>query len=74
MNKSDFGWLKTVGEVGSLGLVVLTAAGLGLMLGVWLDGEFGTSPFLAMTMTFLGLAAGVYESVKILLKAMRSDD
>jgi len=73
-NKSDFRWMRTAGEVGSIGMIVLVAAGLGLAAGVWLDKKFGTTPYLALGMTLVGLAAGIYEAVKILIKVTRSND
>ena len=74
MNKSDFKWMRTAGEVGSIGLMVLVAVGLGLLAGVWLDKKLGTAPYLALTMTLVGLIAGIYEAVRILIKVTRSDD
>jgi F0F1-type ATP synthase assembly protein I len=73
-NKSDYKWIQTAGEVGSIGLIVLVSAGLGLLLGIWLDRKFGTTPYLALTMTLVGLAAGIYEAVRILIKVTHSDD
>lgn len=73
-NKSDFGWVRTAGEVGSIGMIVLIATGMGLAAGVWLDKKFRTTPYLTFVMTLLGLAAGIYEAVKILIKVTHSDD
>ncbi len=55
-------------------MIVLVAAGLGLAAGVWLDKKLGTAPYLALVMTLVGLAAGIYEAVKILIKVTRSND
>ena len=54
--------------------MVLVAVGLGLLAGVWLDKKLGTAPYLALTMTLVGLIAGIYEAVRILIKVTRSDD
>jgi len=60
-----------MGQVSSLGLLILISTCIGLGAGLWLDGRLGTKPWLAFVLTVLGLAAGMYESAKILLKIVR---
>ena len=55
---SKGGWSATfvlLGRLGGIGWFVATTIGLGAYGGYWLDGQFGTAPFL----TVLGLALGV---------------
>ena len=44
-------------EAATLGLTFPVAIGLGYLLGHWLDGAFGISPWLAFVFTALGMAA-----------------
>lgn len=72
--KSDYKWIKTAGEVGSIGIMILAAAGIALVAGLWLDKKLGTAPYLALGSTLFGLAAGIYEAVKILIKVTNPDE
>ena len=74
MSDSDFRWMKTMGQVSAIGLLILISALIGLGSGHWLDGKFGTTPWLTFVLTLFGLAAGLYESVRLLLQATREDD
>lgn len=71
MTNSDYSWVRTAGQVSSLGLLILVSTVIGLGIGVWLDGKLGTSPWLAFILTFIGLGSGIYESIRILLKVIR---
>lgn len=74
MSESDYRWVRTLGTVSSIALLIFVATAIGLVLGVWLDGKLGTAPWLAFIMTLVGLFAGLYESVVILIKATRDAD
>jgi len=74
MNESNYQWVRTVGMVSSIALLIFIATVIGLGLGLWLDGKLGTSPWLVFIMTLVGLFAGLYESVVILIKATRDAD
>jgi len=74
MMASNDRWIRTAGQVSSIGLLILVCMGIGLGLGYWLDSKLGTAPWLAFVMTLFGLAAGIYESVKILIRATRDAD
>ena len=65
--------MQTAGVVSGVGLLIGVSTGIGLGLGLWLDGKLGTKPWLAFIMTLFGLAAGLYEAIKILIKATRDD-
>lgn len=68
MRQTDYNWLRTLGMVSSIGFLILIATGIGLLLGLWLDGVAGTSPWFAFFLTVAGLAAGLMEALKILIK------
>ncbi|MFQ3549366.1 MAG: AtpZ/AtpI family protein [Armatimonadota bacterium] len=53
--------------------MILIATLIGLGLGYFLDSKLGTKPWLAFIFTIFGLAAGIYESVKILMGAFIDD-
>ena len=74
MNEPDNKWMAQAAMVSSIGLLVVVATFIGLGIGYWLDSKLGTEPWLAFVFTLLGLAAGIYESARIILNAIRSED
>ncbi len=74
MSEPDRNWIRTLGQVSSLGLLILVSMAIGLGAGVWLDGKLGTEPWLAFVLTVLGLGAGLYEAARILVKITRDID
>ncbi len=74
MSDPDNKWMKQAAMVSSIGLLIVVATLIGLGIGMWLDSKLGTRPWLAFALTVLGLAAGIYESARILLNAIRSED
>jgi len=69
----NYGWMQAAAQVWAIPVLILVSTLIGLGLGYWLDGKLGTTPWLAIVFTFLGLAAGLYESVKILIQVSRGD-
>jgi ATP synthase protein I len=57
-------------SLSSVGLEMGIAVILGLLLGRWLDGRFGTTPWLLIVFTMLGMAAGM----KGVFRAVRESD
>jgi len=51
---------QNLSMVGALGWLIVTPTLLGVLLGRWLDGTFGTGIFYTGTLIFLGIAAGCY--------------
>lgn len=74
MSDSDNRWMRQGAMVSSIGLLIVVSTLIGIGLGYWLDSKLGTKPWLAFVFTLLGLAAGIYESAKIILAAIRSED
>ena len=55
---------KGVGNFGTVGLEIVLAIVLGLFGGRWLDGKFGTAPYLAVVGFFFGVATAVKAIVR----------
>lgn len=60
-----------MGLITSIPLLILISVGIGLWVGMWLDSKLGTTPWLAIVLTLLGLAAGLYESARLLIDVTR---
>jgi F0F1-type ATP synthase assembly protein I len=60
---------RVLTAVTSVGFLILIAIGIGLLFGLWLDKILHTGPWMAFVWTIIGLAAGLYEAAKILIKA-----
>lgn len=52
---------------GAVGIEIAVAIGFGALGGQWLDGKFGTAPWLAN----IGFAAGVGAAIKALIRVTR---
>lgn len=50
--------LKLVGLASTLGLTIVIATFIGLVVGIWLDRVFNTSPWLTVIFLVLGIIAG----------------
>lgn len=57
--------MKLVGRFGSIGIEMVVAICIGFFGGQWLDGQFGTEPYLRYIGLFLGIAAGFRGLVRI---------
>jgi F0F1-type ATP synthase assembly protein I len=53
--------LRILGTLGGLGLVLGVSVALGALVGWYLDGRWGTGPWLTLAGTLLGTGAGLYE-------------
>jgi ATP synthase protein I len=60
------GPMRTVGMVGGLGFVLGALTALGAVLGHYLDGRWGTGPWLTLVGTLLGMGAGFFEVVSVM--------
>ncbi len=74
MKKSDRGWIRGLGEISSIGMLILISTAIGLGIGVWLDRKLHTTPWLTFVLTMVGLAAGLYESIRMLIRVTRDGD
>ena len=58
-NKSDANMVRTAWELSAGLLSFVLALGIGWWAGQWLDGRFGTRPWLTVVFVLFGLAAGI---------------
>jgi ATP synthase protein I len=52
--------LRKMGAATAAATELVVAVGLGLLVGGWLDGQLGTSPFLLLLLSLVGLLAGFW--------------
>jgi ATP synthase protein I len=55
-------------KLSSLGLEMGAAVVIGLLVGVWLDGRFGTNPWLTLLFLGFGFAAAAKAVIRVLRK------
>ncbi len=48
---------RTLGQLSTLGIAMVAAVAIGLAVGYWLDRWLGTTPWLTMVFTLLGIVA-----------------
>jgi F0F1-type ATP synthase assembly protein I len=58
-------------EATSFGLVLPSAIAIGLFLGYWLDKWLGTSPWMLIVWTLLGVASGLMSLIRGIAKYNR---
>lgn len=71
--RDDYSWMRKAGEASSVGLVFVVAIFLGWGFGRWLDGKFGTDPWLMLLFTLFGIVAGFVEMIKIAQKLSKDE-
>jgi len=64
--------LAQVAFYAGLGFIIPVAVVLAYALGWWVDQKLGTSPVLAIVLAFVGLAGGIFETVRILTQREKS--
>jgi F0F1-type ATP synthase assembly protein I len=63
---------SNLGKLASLGLEIGAGAGLGALLGIWIDRKWHSGPWGVLIGTFLGIAAGMYLLIKEAIKANKN--
>jgi F0F1-type ATP synthase assembly protein I len=69
--------LRVAGRVSAVGMELAAAVIFCLLIGYWLDGKFGTSPWLAVVGIILGSGIGfraVYAAAKVMQKQAENED
>ena len=64
------GWVQQLGALGHVGIMFPVAIAFGSLIGHWLDGRFGTSPWLLLA----GFGFGVATALRELLRAVKELD
>lgn len=62
-----------VWAVTSIGIIMALSAALGFFLGSFLDRKLGTSPWLMMVFSILGIAGGFIEAIRMIIQASKED-
>jgi ATP synthase protein I len=62
---------RQLGLLTTIPMILAVAPLIGYYAGRWLDGRFGTAPWISMILLLIGLVAGVRETILILKKAAR---
>lgn len=65
--------IKDLAYYSSLGFSIVLAIFIGLSLGIYLDGRFGTQPVMTFVFLGLGIAAGFRNIFHAMNKVRRSD-
>ncbi len=68
------GPIRTIGRLGGLGIVLGVSALLGALVGRYLDGRWGTVPWLTLVGTLAGTAAGFYHVLAALRQLGENSD
>jgi ATP synthase protein I len=61
------GAIRSAGPLIGSGIQLATSVVVMFFLGRWLDDRFGTSPWLMIVGTFLGLGAGLFSFIKTII-------
>jgi F0F1-type ATP synthase assembly protein I len=64
-NNNDYKWYRSLSIASSIGLVLAVSIAIGYFFGSWLDKKFGTTPWLMLVFTLMGIAAGFIEMFKL---------
>ncbi len=70
LKKRDYRYIKDLAYFSSLGLQMAFAIFIGLWFGRFLDGKFGTGPWLTIIFFVLGVAAA-YRNIGLAIKKLR---
>lgn len=62
------GWMKAFAEITTLGLTFPLAIAAGYGIGWWLDGKFGTGPWLTIAGTALGVVSAFVQLFRLAAK------
>jgi len=68
MAGNDGKWLRGVGFASSIGFLLVASTVIGWFFGSWLDRKLGTDPWLMLVFTLLGVAAGFYETFRVITR------
>ena len=77
MEEKDRRLLRIVGVLSTVGIAMVAATMIGLFIGHWLDGYFGTSPWLTAVFLLLGIVAGfrnLYQTARRAQQTMNNEE
>lgn len=67
MDKDTKNLIRTLGYLSTVGLAMALSIGIGALIGNYLDGKFGTEPWLLIVFTGFGIAAA-FKNLHIMYK------
>ncbi len=65
---------RRIADISSIGLAFPIAILIGFFFGRWLDGIFGTPPWLMIVFSVMGIAAGFLNAIRTGLRVGREED
>lgn len=70
MDKDTKNLIRTLGYLSTVGLAMALSIGIGALIGNYLDGKFGTGPWLLIVFTGFGIAAA-FKNLHIMYKKIK---
>ena len=77
MEEKDRKLFRMLGALSTVGITLVVATVIGYFIGHYLDGRFGTTPWLTLVFLLLGIAAGfknLYDQTRRLMDLDKTDD
>ncbi|MEK6679805.1 MAG: AtpZ/AtpI family protein [Nitrospirota bacterium] len=74
MKEENKSLLKTIAELSTLGLTMVFATFIGLAIGLYLDSKLNTSPWLTILFLIIGIAAGFYKVIQVVIREARKKE
>jgi ATP synthase protein I len=74
MKEENKSLLKTIAELSTLGLTMVFATFIGLAIGLYLDSKLNTSPWLSILFLIIGIAAGFYKVIQVVIREARKKE
>ena len=74
MEKETKNLIKTLGYLSTVGMAMAISIGIGALLGVWLDKQFGTRPWLFFIFLALGIAAAFRNLYVMYQRLQKTED
>lgn len=65
---------RRLAEASSIGIAFPLALGIGYLWGSWMDGAFGTAPYLTYLFSGFGAVAGFLNAVRVALRLSREEE
>jgi ATP synthase protein I len=76
MEEKDRKLLRMLGSLSTVGITLVVATVIGYLIGHYLDGRYGTAPWLTLVFLLLGIAAGfknLYDQTRRLMDVDNRD-
>ncbi|MCC6484823.1 MAG: AtpZ/AtpI family protein [Armatimonadetes bacterium] len=64
----DYKWMVRAGQASTIGWVLVISPLIGFAIGDWIDGKLHSYPWATIIFLILGVAAGFYEVIKLVIR------